>query len=235
MRMFNILVCCVYRADTQSNSSRRDLHGICGTGNSIDDCWRCVPHWAKHRQSLANCAVGFGSQAIGGRDGNLYVVTDDSDDDVINPKPGTLRYGVIQTEPLWIIFSANMNIRLQEELIMNSYKTVDGRGQNVHISGGACFVLQFISHVIIHGVHIHDCVSTGPAMVRSSPNHYGYRGKADGDGVSIFGSSHIWVDHCYLSNCADGLIDAIELSSAITVTNNYFTNHDKVRQIFCMK
>lgn len=52
---------------------------------------------------------------------------------------------------------------------------------------------------------------------------------ADGDGISIFGSSHIWIDHNSLSNCADGLIDAIMGSTAITISNNYLTHHNEVR------
>lgn len=112
---------------------------------------------------------------------------------------------------------------------MNSFKTIDGRGVNVHIANGACITIQFITNVIIHGLHIHDCKPTGNAMVRSSPTHYGWRTMADGDGISIFGSSHIWIDHNSLSNCADGLIDAIMGSTAITISNNYFTHHNEVR------
>lgn len=116
--------------------SRRNLGYLsCGTGNPIDDCWRCDPNWAKHRQRLAHCAIGFGKNAIGGREGKIYVVTDPGNDDAVNPKPGTLRYAVIRNEPLWIIFARDMVIRLKQELIMNSFKTIDGRGANVHIAG----------------------------------------------------------------------------------------------------
>lgn len=116
--------------------SRRKLGYLsCGTGNPIDDCWRCDPNWEKHRQRLADCAIGFGKNAVGGRDGKIYVVTNSGNDDPVNPKPGTLRYGVIQDEPLWIIFARDMVIRLKQELIMNSFKTIDGRGANVHIAG----------------------------------------------------------------------------------------------------
>ncbi|KAK7280934.1 hypothetical protein RIF29_08510 [Crotalaria pallida] len=109
------------------NSSRRNLGSLsCVTGNPIDDCWRCDPNWEKNRKHLADCAIGFGKQAIGGRDGKIYVVTDPSDDPV-SPKPGTLRHGAIQGEPLWIIFSRDMVIKLKEELMMNSFKTIDGR------------------------------------------------------------------------------------------------------------
>ncbi|KAG1361421.1 Pectate lyase [Cocos nucifera] len=213
----------------RNSTARRALGYLsCGTGNPIDDCWRCDPDWHLNRKRLADCGIGFGRNAIGGRDGLLYEVTDPGDDDPVNPRPGTLRHAVIQDEPLWIVFKRDMVITLKEELIMNSFKTIDGRGANVHIANGACITIQFITNVIIHGLHIHDCKPTGNAMVRSSPSHYGWRTMADGDGVSIFGSSHVWVDHCSLSNCADGLVDAVMGSTAITISNNHLTHHNEV-------
>ncbi|KAF5194371.1 Pectate lyase [Thalictrum thalictroides] len=109
--------------------------------NKIDSCWRSDPNWAMHRQALADCAVGFGKAAIGGKYGAIYVVTNPSDDPA-NPKPGTLRYGVIQTKPLWIIFARDMVIKLQNELMMNSFKTIDGRGVKVEIANGPCITIQ---------------------------------------------------------------------------------------------
>ncbi|KAK8473815.1 hypothetical protein PHAVU_001G256900 [Phaseolus vulgaris] len=210
------------------NASRRNLAFLsCGTGNPIDDCWRCDANWEKNRKNLAECSIGFGKHAIGGRDGKIYVVSDPGDHPV-NPKPGTLRYGVIQEEPLWIIFKRDMVIRLKQELMMNSFKTIDGRGASVHIAGGPCITIQYVTNIIIHGINIHDCKQGGNAYVRDSPTHYGWRTLSDGDGISIFGGSHVWVDHCSLSNCRDGLIDAIHGSTAITISNNYMTHHNKV-------
>ncbi|XP_075494522.1 putative pectate lyase 5 [Primulina tabacum] len=218
----------VQEVNEKINISRRNLGFLsCSTGNPMDDCWRCDPDWEKHRQRLADCAIGFGKHSIGGRDGKIYVVTD-SGDNAVNPKPGTLRYGVIQNEPLWIIFARDMVIKLKQELMLNSFKTIDGRGASVHIAGGPCITIQFVTNIIIHGLNIHDCKRGGNAYVRDSPEHYGYRTVSDGDGVSIFGGSHVWVDHCSLSNCRDGLIDAIHGSTAITLSNNYLTHHDKV-------
>ncbi|XP_071738121.1 probable pectate lyase 8 [Rutidosis leptorrhynchoides] len=215
---------------TIRNSTERRKLGFlsCGTGNPIDDCWRCDRNWQRHRKSLADCAIGFGRNAIGGRDGRYYVVTDPNDDDPVNPRPGTLRHAVIQEEPLWIIFKRDMVIHLKQELLMNSFKTIDARGVNVHIANGACITIQYVTNVIIHGLNIHDCKPTGNAMVRSSPSHYGWRTMADGDGISVFGASHVWLDHNSLSNCADGLIDAIMGSTAITISNNFFTHHNEV-------
>ncbi|XP_023634861.1 putative pectate lyase 14 isoform X2 [Capsella rubella] len=213
----------------RNSTYRRKLgyFSSCSTGNPIDDCWRCDKKWHRQRKRLAGCAIGFGRNAVGGRDGRYYIVTDPSDHDPVNPKPGTLRYAVIQDQPLWIVFKRDMVITLRQELIMNSFKTIDGRGSNVHIAGGACITIQYVTNIIIHGINIHDCKRTGNAMVRSSESHYGWRTMADGDGISIFGSSHIWIDHNSLSNCADGLIDAIMGSTAITISNNYMTHHNE--------
>ncbi|KAG5514705.1 hypothetical protein RHGRI_035932 [Rhododendron griersonianum] len=212
------------------NSTERRKLGFfsCQTGNPIDDCWRCDPNWQRNRKRLADCAIGFGRNAVGGRDGKFYVVTDPNDYDAVTPRPGTLRHAVIQDEPLWIVFKRDMVITLKQELIMNSFKTIDARGVNVHIANGACITIQYITNVIIHGLHVHDCIPTGNAMVRSSPSHYGWRTIADGDGISLFGASHVWLDHNSLSKCADGLIDAIMGSTAITISNNYFTHHNEV-------
>lgn len=214
-----------------NSSDRRQLgyySSSCFTGNPIDDCWRCDPDWASNRKKLADCAIGFGRDAVGGKNGQFYVVTDPSDDDPVTPIPGTLRHAVIQSEPLWIIFASDMTIQLKEELLMNSYKTIDGRGYDVHVANGPCITIQYVTNVIIHGISVHDCKPAGNAMVRDSPTHYGYRTISDGDGISLFGAKDVWVDHCSLARCTDGLLDAIMGSTAITVSNSYFTQHDKV-------
>nr|AAQ62996.1 oil palm polygalacturonase allergen PEST361 [Elaeis guineensis] len=218
------------------NSTRRTLRSVhrnkfkgpCVATNPIDRCWRCQKNWINHRKKLATCAKGFGRNAIGGKNGDFYVVTDPSDDDLVNPKYGTLRWGVIQDRPLWIIFARDMIIRLSEELMINSNKTIDGRGANVHIAFGAQITIQFVHDVIIHGIHIHDIRPSNGGIIRDSLQHFGIRTKSDGDGISIYGSSDIWIDHCSLRNCADGLIDAIEASTAITISNCHFTHHNDV-------
>ncbi|KAI5651186.1 hypothetical protein M9H77_37191 [Catharanthus roseus] len=211
------------------NASRRKLaYSSCGTGNPVDDCWRCDPNWEANRQRLADCAIGFGKGALGGKNGRIYVVTDSGNDDPVNPKPGTLRHAVIQDEPLWIIFKRDMVIQLKQELLINSFKTIDGRGASVHIASGPCITIHYETNIIIHGIHIHDCTQGGNGNIRDSPEHSGWWTISDGDGISIFGGKNIWIDHCSLSNCHDGLIDAIHGSTAITLSNNYFTHHDKV-------
>lgn len=38
----------------------------------------------------------------------------------------------------------------------------------------------------------------------------------------------LWIDHCSLSHCKDGLIDAVMGSTAITISNNWFSHHNEV-------
>lgn len=215
-----------------SNSTRRGLsgkyHGACKATNPIDRCWRCDPNWAKHRKRLANCVLGFGTGTTGGKAGRFYVVTDPSDGDLVNPKPGTLRHAVIQKEPLWITFARNMNIRLSGELLVADNKTIDARGANVHISYGGQITMQFVKNIIIHGLHVHHIKKGGGGLIRDSVDHYGYRTQADGDGISIYGSTNVWIDHVSMTRCDDGLIDAIMGSTAITISNCHFTDHNEV-------
>ncbi|KAL6538483.1 hypothetical protein OROGR_012471 [Orobanche gracilis] len=201
--------------------------GLCRTGNPIDDCWKCDPDWKTNRKVLADCAIGFGRNATGGRDGEFYVITSD-DDDPVNPSQGMLRHAVIQDDPLWIIFDHDMSIVLKEELVMNSHKTIDGRGFVVEISNGPCVTIQGVTNIIIHGIYIHDCVQAGNAVLTDKPRHYQLRGVSDGDGISIFAARDIWIDHCTLSNCYDGLIDIVSGSTSITVSNNYMFEHNEV-------
>ncbi|KAK9669291.1 hypothetical protein RND81_13G121800 [Saponaria officinalis] len=215
------------------NETRRGLAGTpymgeCLASNPIDQCWRCDPNWSENRQKLANCVLGFGHKTRGGQGGEFYVVTDNSDDELVNPKPGTLRHAVIQTEPLWIIFERPMMIKLKQELMIASHKTIDGRGGHVHFAGGAGLTLQYVENVIIHSLHIHDIKTGSGGYIRDAVDHYGLRTRSDGDGISMFGATNIWIDHVSMSNCMDGLIDAIELCTAITVSNCHFTDHNDV-------
>ncbi|CAN4081702.1 unnamed protein product [Withania somnifera] len=215
------------------NGTRRGLlnkqhySGPCLATNPIDKCWRCDPNWANNRKKLVECAMGFGYKTTGGKDGRFYVVTDPSDE-YTNPKPGTLRHAVIQKEPLWITFERDMNIRLHQELIMQADKTIDGRGAKIHIAGGAGIMIQYTKNIIIHGLHIHDIVQGSGGMIRDAVDHIGVRTMSDGDGISLFGASNVWIDRMSMWNCYDGIIDAVEGSTGITISNSHFTDHNEV-------
>jgi len=178
---------------------------------------------------LADCAVGFGSTAMGGKGGDFYTVTS-SDDNPVNPSPGTLRYGATRERPLWIIFSESMNIKLNMPLYVAGHKTFDGRGAEVHIGiGGPCLFVKRVDHLILHGLHIHGCNTSvlGDVLISESagvePVH-----PQDGDAITMRNSTNVWIDHNSLSDSSDGLIDVTLASTAVTISNNHFFNHHKV-------
>lgn len=219
----------IIAAKSARRSLRGNNNGTCMATNPIDRCWRCDPNWANNRQKLADCVQGFGRNTRGGKGGPFYVVTDPSDNELLDPKPGTLRHAVTRNGPLWITFARSMVITLQQELIMSSDKTIDGRGVEVYIANGAGITVQFVKNIIIHGIKIYNIKVKEGGMIRDSESHYGFRTKSDGDGISIFGASNVWIDHVSMRNCTDGLIDAIMGSTAITISNGHFTDHNEVR------
>ena len=202
------------------------------SSNPIDSCWRSDANWAQNREKLADCAVGFGSAASGGKGGEMYSVTT-PDDNPTNPLPGSLRYGVTRTSPLWIVFAKDMNIKLKMPLLVASQKTIDGRGAKVEISNGPCIRLDKVNNVIIHGLHIHDCMPSVAGNVRftesvsSTSTGLEWMQIQDADAISVVGSKDIWIDHNTLSKCQDGLLDVTLGSTAVTVSNNRFSFHDK--------
>ncbi|KFK43457.1 hypothetical protein AALP_AA1G127700 [Arabis alpina] len=209
--LFATFSCPFLEAANYSNGSTLQAASL----NVIDACWRRNPNWATNRQALASCAVGFGKAALGGKSGPIYVVTSPADD-AKSPKPGTLRFAVTQPKPLWITFAKDMVIVLQTELQIKSHKTIDGRGAKVEIANGPCVAVYHATNVIIHGISIHDCKAG-----RSGGKGW------EGDAIRIFQSTHVWIDHCSLSRCNDGLIDVIHTSTAVTLSNNLLTQHLK--------
>ncbi|KAJ4971361.1 hypothetical protein NE237_004460 [Protea cynaroides] len=198
--------------------------------NVIDSCWRRDPNWGKDRQKLARCSVGFAGKMTNNIGVGLihYQVTDPSDDP-LNPRVGTLRHGVTKIRgKVWITFQRDMLITLQKPLLIGSYITIDGRGVNVQIAHGACFLLNGVNNVIIHNLQFHHCNSQAPGPVMGPGAKIVQLGQLDGDAIRVVGSSKVWIDHNTFYECQDGLIDITRASTDITVSNNWFKNHDKV-------
>lgn len=161
-----------------------------------------------HLRGLACAAEGFGSQAIGGRDGPVHTVTSLEDSG-----PGTLREACGLRQPLWITFGQSGTIRLATPIRMPSHVTIDGRGQRVTLSGpGAGLQLRGSRHVIV------CCVSLA-----------GGRGH-DADGVQMKGGcEHVWVDRCSLEDFEDGLVDITRGSTDVTISSSDVTSPATIR------
>ncbi|KAK4284098.1 hypothetical protein QN277_000971 [Acacia crassicarpa] len=159
-------------------------------------------------RAMAGRAEGFGRNAIGGLHGPLYFVTTLADDG-----PGSLRAGCRRKEPLWIVFEVSGTIHLSSYLSVSSYKTIDGRGQSIKLTGKG-LRLKECEHIIVCNLQFE-----------------GGRGH-DVDGIQIKPNSrHIWIDRCSLRDYDDGLIDITRQSTDITVSRCYFAQHDKTMLI----
>lgn len=165
-------------------------------------------HVDRSLRALAGQAEGFGRFAIGGLHGPLYFVTTLADDG-----PGSLRYGCRAKEPLWIVFEVSGTIHLSSTLSVSSYKTIDGRGHRIKLTGKG-LRLSACEHVIICNLEFEG--GRGP----------------DVDGIQIKPKSkHIWIDRCSLRDYDDGLIDITRESTDITVSRCHFSKHDKTMLI----
>ncbi|XAR68998.1 Pectate lyase [Bertholletia excelsa] len=155
-------------------------------------------------RALARQAEGFGQSAIGGLYGPIFHVTTLADDG-----PGSLREGCDREEPLWIVFELSGTIALSSSLRVSSYKTIDGRGQRIKLTGKG-LKLKKREHVIICNLEFEG--GRGP----------------DGDAIQIKpNSKHIWIDRCSFCDYEDGLIDITRGSTHVTISRCYFSRHNK--------
>lgn len=123
--------------------------------------------------------------------------------------PGSLREGCRRREPLWIVFDVSGTIQLSSGVRVSSYKTIDGRGQRVKVSGWG-LQLSECEHVIVCALEVE-----------------GGRGH-DADAVQIKPRSrHVWVDRCTLRDFDDGLVDVTGGSTDVTISRCHLASHDK--------
>jgi pectate lyase len=104
-----------------------------------------------------------------------------------------------------LIIRVSGTIRPGSPVRVRSNKTIVGVGPDATIVGGG-FQVAKASNIILRNLTITDAP----------------------DAINIeAGSRHIWVDHCDLSNCRDGLVDIKRGSDLVTVSWNHFHDHHK--------
>ncbi|MBA0624628.1 hypothetical protein Godav_009948, partial [Gossypium davidsonii] len=121
-----------------------------------------------------------------------------------------------------------MTIKLEQELIVTSDKTIDAGGANVEICNGAGITVQFGKTVICHGLQIHHIILAKGGKIKDGENHLGLQSASNGDRVSIFGTTNIWLDYLSFHHCAYGFINVIQGSTVVTISNCHFGYHDNV-------
>ena len=104
-----------------------------------------------------------------------------------------------------LIVRVSGRVKLGGTVRVKPQKTIVGQGADAALTGGG-LNLRSTSQVIVRNLSIHD-----------SPD----------DAVNIEGSHHVWIDHCDLSKCRDGLLDIKAASDFVTVSWNRFHDHEK--------
>lgn len=155
------------------------------------------------RENLVNNVVGFGKNTTGGKGGTLCKVSNLNDSGT-----GSLRSCATASGAQWIVFSVSGTINLSSAINLGSNKTIDGRGQNIVISGAAGLFLNNVSNVILHNFTVQT---------------------TSDDGIQISnGSTNVWVDHITFGDSGDEQLDIGSLGvrnrapSGITVSWNHF-------------
>lgn len=136
---------------------------------------------------------GFGADAVGGEGQTSYVVNT-----LANSGAGSLRDALSQSNR-YITFSVGGTITLSGDIVFSgSYITIDGTSApspGITLTANA-LILDTADHVIIKGLRFRNAVD---------------------DGLSIYESHDICVDHCSASHNVDGQ------DGCIDVTMNYST------------
>ncbi len=155
--------------------------------------------------------VGFGENAVGGKDGCLYRVTNLND-----AGPGSLREGAEREQALWIVFDIDGDIALNSEIRVTSNKTIDGRGAYIRIYDDGLHILDETHDVIVHNLIFKEDTS----------------GADSDDAIRLMNDAHdVWIHHVSFSAYPDGLLDITRRSTDVTVSWCKFSQHNKVMLI----
>ena len=103
-----------------------------------------------------------------------------------------------------LVIRVSGTVRLSEPVRVGSDKTLLGVGADAKLVGGGLRVVK-AENVVIRNLSI----SEAP------------------DAIDVENSRHVWVDHCDLSACKDGLLDVKRGSDLVTVSWTRFHDHRK--------
>lgn len=98
-------------------------------------------------------------------------------------------------EPRVLLLEGAFDLQ-RRSIRVGSNKTLEGAGQGAVLLGGTLY-LRNATNVILRNL-----------VLRDSP----------GDGISLSGARRVWVDHCTVMDCGDGLIDLTHGTDEVTIS-----------------
>lgn len=133
---------------------------------------------------------GWGNQTTGGDSGEHIIVSD----------AAGLRAALESPDPAYITFAASGVLDIAPKIMVQSNKTIDGRGKAVTLKtdNKNCLWLEGVENVIISDVTFDGSWTN----YTSAPETGG------GDAVHLQNTQRVWLHHCKLTHWSDGAFDA---------------------------
>nr|WP_091169365.1 pectate lyase [Paenibacillus sp. 1_12] len=133
----------------------------------------------------------------------------------------------------------NQGARVQINVGPNT--TIVGSGTNAKIVGGNLMV-QNVDNVIIRNIEFQDAYDYFPQWDPTDGSSGNWNSQYDS--ITLKGATHVWIDHCTFDDGShpdsqngtyfgreyqhhDGTVDITNASDYVTVSYNYFHDHDK--------
>jgi len=166
--------------------------------------------------------AGLGIGTFGGFGGEVVTVTNNKE----------FRNAVKDNVSRIVQVSGSIDLGEGAWVPVGSFKTILGLGDDAELSGGG-LLLTGSTQVIIRNLRLGNAITPGYDPAAGVD--------AEFDALQINNSAHIWVDQCTFKNDADiwvnnessfdGLLDIINGSSYITISNSMFQNHNQAMLI----
>ena len=121
-------------------------------------------------------------------------------------------------DPLIILVKGEIVVGQGDMITVGDDKTIVGAASGGAIVDGGLFV-DNAENVVIRNLTFRDSFVPGDWDGKFDDN--------DNDGIRIDTSDHVWIDHNEFARVGDGQLDVRKDSTAITVSWNYFHDHNK--------
>ncbi len=127
-----------------------------------------------------------------------------------------LLYYAQHREPYTVIVKGTIEASSYLTINVSSNKTIVGKDTDATLKNMG-LVIENRENIIIRNLTIRDSYVEGD-----------WEGKTnDNDAIRADSSHHIWIDHCFLTHCGDGLLDLRKSTDFTTVSYTHFSNHNK--------
>jgi pectate lyase len=121
-------------------------------------------------------------------------------------------------KPLTILVQGTIDVGDGDMIDVASDKTIAGTASGGEIVDGGLRLLE-VENVIVRNLTFRDSYVAGDWDGKFDDN--------DNDGIRIDTSDHVWIDHNEFARLGDGMTDIRKDSTAVTVSWNYYHDHNK--------